>query len=97
MIMFEWDEAKNRRNQRKHGVAFKQACRVVDDPNALMALDGVAHAEERWRAIGRVDAATVVVVAHAIRVRAGGEVIRIISARRASQQESKRYEAQVFF
>jgi hypothetical protein len=97
MISFEWDEAKNRRNQRKHGVAFRQACRVFDDPNALMALDSIEHGEERWRAIGRVEADAVVVVAHAVHMRAGTEVIRIISARRASQQESERYEAQVFF
>jgi hypothetical protein len=96
MITFEWDEAKNRRNQRKHGVSFQEASRVFDDPNALMALDGVERAEERWRAIGRVDATAVVVVAHAVRIRAGTEVIRIISARKASQQESDRYEEQVF-
>jgi uncharacterized DUF497 family protein len=96
MITFEWDEAKNGRNQRKHGVSFQKASRVFDDPNALMALDGVEGSEERWRAIGRVDATTVVVVAHAVRIRAGNEVIRIISARRASQQESDRYEEQVF-
>jgi uncharacterized DUF497 family protein len=96
MITFEWDEDKSRGNQRKHGVRFRDACRVFDDPNALMALDGTQRGEERWRAIGRIDAATVVVVAHAVRRKDGVEVIRIISARRASREESNRYEAQVF-
>jgi uncharacterized DUF497 family protein len=96
MITFGWDEAKNRRNQRKHGVRFQDARRVFDDPNALMALDDVERGEERWRAIGRVDAITVVVVAYAVRIRAETEAIRIISARKASQEEFDRYEAQTF-
>jgi uncharacterized protein len=84
------------RNLRKHGVRFGDACRVFDDQNAMMAFDGVVRGEERWRAIGRIDASTVVVVAHASRRKDGAEVIRIISARRASREESNRYESQVF-
>jgi len=39
MVRFEWDEAKNRANRRKHGVSFELAQRVFDDPNALMLQD----------------------------------------------------------
>jgi hypothetical protein len=38
-VRFEWDEAKNRSNRRKHGVSFEVARRVFEDPLALMLLD----------------------------------------------------------
>jgi len=34
MLRFEWDEVKNKRNRRKHGIWFEEAQSVFDDPNA---------------------------------------------------------------
>jgi uncharacterized DUF497 family protein len=96
MLRFEWDPAKARRNLAKHGVAFEDAVRVFDDPFALMLQDRVEQGEERWHAIGRAGIHLVVVVAHTVRRRAGADVIRIISARRALRYERQRYEDQTY-
>ena len=92
MIFFEWDESKARINERKHGVRFDEAVLVFDDPFALFLQDRVEGGEIRWQAIGRSSALMVVLVAHAIREQDTDEVIRIISARRATRKERTRYE-----
>jgi len=94
MSIFEWDDSKNRKNRRKHGVSFEVAQRVFTDPNALMVQDRMEQGEERWQAIGRIGEHTVLVVAHVVRMRDGEEVIRIISARYALKHERQRYESE---
>ena len=93
MLRFEWDPVKARTNQRKHGLSFEDAMHVFDDPYALFELD---HADElgelRWHAIGLIGEVAVVLVAHTIRQEAEDEIVRLISARRATRQEPKRYE-----
>ena len=96
MAEFTWDDAKNRLNQRKHGVSFETASLVFDDPHALMLQDRIEDGEERWQAIGRISDAVVLVVAHAVEAGSEGEVIRIISARKAARHERKRYEDQAY-
>lgn len=95
-IRFEWDDTKNRSNQRKHGVSFEIATRVFADPFALTEQDRIEGGEVRWQTIGTVDGFTLLVVAHTIRDQdeAGRpiEVIRIISARPAIRKERRRYE-----
>ncbi len=51
---FEWDEAKNRSNQRKHRISFEVASQVFADPFALMAPEWVENGEERWQTIGAI-------------------------------------------
>ena len=95
MIQLEWDEAKNRANQLKHGVSFEIAALVFDDPFALMHQDRVVDVEYRWQAIGLVAEQVVLVVAHTVRESdEGSETIRVISARKALKIERKRYEEQ---
>jgi uncharacterized DUF497 family protein len=94
MVRFEWDDAKNRGNQHKHGVSFELAQLVFNDPYALTLQDRIERGEERWHAIGLVAATVVLVIAHTVRAQEAGETIRIISARKATRQERKRYEAQ---
>lgn len=54
---FEWDEAKNAVNIKKHGVAFNDAQRAFFDPKRVILKDvGHSEAEERFFCIGRVDA-----------------------------------------
>lgn len=94
MLRFEWDEAKNLSNKRKHGVSFETASRVFADPFALSEQDRIERGEPRWRTIGLIEGFFVLVVAHTV-LEAGDdetEIIRIISARRASPRERRRYE-----
>ena len=92
MIFFEWDESKARINERKHGVRFEDAVLVFDDPFALFVQDRIEGGEIRWQAIGRSSGWTVVLVAHTVREEDRDEIIRIISARKATRKEHTRYE-----
>jgi uncharacterized protein len=99
-MRYEWDERKNRENQRKHGISFELAALVFEDENALLLLDRVDKTgEQRWHALGAVsvepDVAMIVLVAHVCREdRNGEEIIRIISARRAGKNEVRRCQEQ---
>ena len=54
-MRYEWDQRKNRENQRKHGVGFELAALVFDDENCLVSLDRVDETgEQRWLAFGSV-------------------------------------------
>ncbi len=92
MILFEWAEAKAKTNQRKHGIDFDDAMEVFYDPNALIEPDRVVDGEVRWQSIGMVGDVVVLQVLHTVDEQGRDEVIRIISARRATRRERKRYE-----
>ncbi len=87
MTRFEWDNAKAASNVRKHKVSFEQAAFVFDDPNAMIT-DDDHHAEQRFVIVGLSEVG-VLLVAFAER---GEDVIRIISARRATKKEEQDYE-----
>jgi hypothetical protein len=95
-IRFEWDEAKNLSNQRKHGISFEQASQVFLDPLFLSVLDRVQDGEQRWRTYGKVKGWLLMMVAHTVRETGEHsrtvEVMRIISARPATRKERQRYE-----
>jgi len=91
MIRFEWDEEKNYLNQKKHGIDFETASLVFDDPYCVTFVEGVKGGEERWHAIGSIENIIVIVVVHTYREDGSDEVIRIISARRATRHERKLY------
>ncbi|MFA6969985.1 MAG: BrnT family toxin [Gallionella sp.] len=91
-ISFEWDEAKAHANLKKHHVSFELAARVFFDPLALAYQDRIENGEHRWQTLGMVEGCLVLLVAHAVRHDVGGEVIRIISARKADKKERKNYE-----
>lgn len=94
MLKFEWDEAKNRQNRRKHGVWFEEAVQVFDDAEAILFYDEPhSAAEDRFILLGMSDSARVLVVIHC--ERRGTEAVRIISARRATPREVKRYEERI--
>jgi uncharacterized DUF497 family protein len=84
---YEWDEAKNRANIRKHGIDFVDAVEVFRHPHLASRDDRFDYGEERWIAIGWMRA-LVVVVAYTER-QAG--CVRIISARKATANEVRRY------
>lgn len=90
MIFFEWDEKKNRGNQRKHGVSFEEAKSVFFDEFAIQFYDeGHTDVEDRFLMLGMSNQSKLLLVCHC--VRDDESTIRIISARRATKSESKLY------
>lgn len=92
MIKFGWDPAKATSNLRKHGVSFEEAQSVFYDEFAIQFYDE-SHSsdeEERFLMLGMSSGAHLLLVCHY--ERDGGGVIRIISARKATKQESSYYE-----
>jgi len=91
MIRFEWHEAKSQSNKHKHGIDFETAQFVFDDPHCISFLERVCDGEMRWHAIGSIENIIVIVVVHTYREEASDEVIRILSARRATRHERNLY------
>ena len=91
-MRFVWDEKKNPANRLKHHVSFETAMLVFDDPHHLSAQDRHMDGEERWQTLGLVGGVVVLLVAHTHADADGEEVIRIISARKATRRERLRYE-----
>ena len=89
-IRFEWDEIKNRANVRKHKISFEEAKTVFYDENARLLPDpDHSNDEERFILLGMSYNAKILVVVHAYKEQ--DEIIRIISARKATKTESKYY------
>lgn len=92
-MQFEWDKRKNIANKKKHGLSFEVATFVFEDQFLLSSQDKrFGYSEERWESIGLVGKAIIVVVYTIL----GGinheeEIIRIISARKATSREEGRY------
>ena len=91
MLQFEWDDRKDAENRRKHGISFAEAQTVFFDEQALLISDpDHSTEEERFILLGLSSALRTLVVGHCYR--RDGEVIRLISARRADRQERGEYE-----
>ena len=86
-MKFEWDPAKAAINRRKHGVSFEEAAECFYDPMAML-LDEPRY-PERLILIGVSKRRRVIFTVFAER---GLATIRIISARRATENERRRYE-----
>lgn len=80
---FEWDKQKSTTNVRKHGVSFIEAMTVFYDP--VHSVD-----EDRFILLGMSQGLKLLVVSHCHRY--NGDIIRIISARKAVSMERKMYE-----
>lgn len=89
-IRFEWDENKNRINIEKHGIPFEEAATVFYDDNAIL-FDDPDHSinEERFLILGITRKERLCIVSHCYRGK--DEIIRIISARKATKRESHVY------
>jgi uncharacterized protein len=90
-VNFEWDEDKNRENIRKHGLDFGGAWQVFQGPLVIDLDLRTEYGEDRWIVIGLLGNRTVVVT-FALR---GTQIIRIISFRKASRHERKRFEEEI--
>lgn len=91
-LLFEWDEDKNAKNKVKHQVSFEEAETVFYDVNAVVIPDPDHSAlEERFIILGFSMRARLLIVCHCYR--SNENVIRIISARKATAKETRQYNA----
>lgn len=89
-LAFEWDENKNRINKAKHGITFEEAKTVFYDDDAIVFDDPDHSAEEdRFLILGLSRRENLCIVSHCCR--GEEETIRIISARKATKNETKIY------
>ena len=91
-MKFEWDQKKASTTAQKHRVTFLEACYIFADKYLLTMFDDEHSAyEDRWITIGQSLSGKILVVSHTYRKFEDSEVIRIISARRATKNEEKQY------
>ena len=88
-MKYEWDPAKAASNRNKHGVDFADAVGVFEDDLAITIEDQDAEGERRFITIGMDFTLKILVVVYTSRV---ADVIRIISARKATKTERQTYE-----
>ncbi len=90
-IRFMWDTSKAAENQRKHGVSFEEAKSVFFDENARFDHDPDHSAgEDRFLLLGLSYALRILLVVHSYRE--DDQVVRLISARRATKSERLQYD-----
>ncbi len=90
MLRFEWDDQKNVLNIMKHGIDFHEAVTVFLDEDGLIINDPEhSEKEERFIIIGVSNKGNILIVCHCYRE--NDEVIRLISARKATKRETKQY------
>ena len=87
-MQFEWDEAKNLENIRKHEIDFADVSVMFDGEMLIELDDRFDYGEDRWFGIGFIGFGIAVLVWTERRE----NVIRIISARRANRHEQRRFE-----
>lgn len=85
-MKFEWDEAKRLENIRKHGIDFVEVVSVFDSQTVIFE-DNRSYQEERFMLLGILKIHVIAV----IYVYRGEQIIRLISARKATKYEQKIY------
>jgi uncharacterized DUF497 family protein len=88
-VEFACDERKSRLNKQKHGISFDLAVLVFEDPFHVSRQDREVEGEARWQTIGMVRGVQILLVAHTLEE--DNNLVRIISARKATPQESRIY------
>ena len=90
-LRFDWDQRKNLSNQAKHGVSFEEARTAFYDEYARVLADpDHSEEEDRFILLGLSIALRLLIVCHCYRE--SDEVIRIISARKATRTEQNEYK-----
>ena len=90
-LRFDWDQRKNRSNQTKHAISFEEAQTAFYDENARVLADpDHSEEEDRFILLGLSTTLRLLVVCHCHRE--SDEVIRIISARKATRKEQNEYQ-----
>ena len=89
-LRFEWDSTKSASNAKKHGIGFDEAKSIFSDERAKLIADPEhSDDEDRFILLGLSTKLRLLVVCHCYRGK--NNVIRIISARKATTVESKDY------
>jgi len=88
-MKFEWDEAKNEINRRKHGLDFADGPEMFNGPMLVQLDTRQDYGEDRWLGIGFIRHIVAVIV---YTERDKGQTIRLISLRKALKYEQKRFE-----
>ena len=92
-MKFEWDINKEKKNIEKHGISFGQAAYVFSDQFALSMFDSEhSDIEDRWILLGKSLSEVIIVVVHTFRDENDIELVRIISARKATKNEALTYQ-----
>jgi hypothetical protein len=84
----QYDPSKAESNESKHGVSFDEATSVLFDPMGLIFEDNDSEYEHRWVLLGMSNKDRLLVVVYTLR---DDEIIRLISARKATRKEVKQY------
>ncbi|MGL1957399.1 MAG: BrnT family toxin [Colwellia sp.] len=91
MIKFEWDVAKAASNIKKHGISFKEAESVFFDEFAMQFFDHEnSETEDRFLMLGMSNKTNVLLICHCERDE--GNIVRVISARKATKNERNHYQ-----
>ena len=93
MIRFEWNTAKAASNKKKHGVTFEEAKSVFYDDFAIQFFDDENSVlEDRFLILGHSNQSRILLISHC--EQEAGNLIRIISARKATAKERKLYKGE---
>jgi uncharacterized protein len=90
-VEFAWDARKNRSNAQKHGISFETAILVFDDPFHVTIQDREVEGEARWQTIGMANEQLLLVAYTVEEEGEDEELIRIVSARKATRRERSIY------
>ncbi len=89
MLLFEWDKNKAKKNIKNHGISFDEASTAFQDTFSLTIFDPLhSEEEDRFILVGDSYKNRLLVVVHTERE----DKIRIISARKATKNETRQYE-----
>ena len=93
---FDWNPEKEKQNIRKHNLNFRQAATVFKDPNQLsIYYDEHSEDEDRWITIVLDSTGVLRIVVHTFEeIDESLSEIRIISARKVTNNEAKLYQEQ---
>lgn len=89
-MFIRWDPAKDRKNQRDHGISFATGAEVFHDPHNEMFENYLVEGEERYATMGWVEG-RLLIVFHTYDEENGHESVRIVSARKPTPYERQRY------
>lgn len=87
-VEVRWDARKAATNYRKHGISFGDAATSLDDPQAL-TIEDQRFAEQRFVTVGLDAFGRLLVVVYTYP--ASADIVRLISARRATAVEKRQY------
>lgn len=90
-MQFDWDETKNQINIDKHGIDFADVVELFNHPMLTLLDEREDYGEDRWIGIGWIKSLIGVV----IYTERDGDVIRIISARKATKTEVRHYDKSI--